>query len=114
MIPAEDKKERALKLAKEGKNPAEIARILDAKYQTVYSWINPGKCKKQTAAKEMTGDNADRHKCKTCRYRATDKKNGCDYISVEGHSRGCSVEECSVYEKGHPLSKRKRKGFYEK
>lgn len=30
---------------------------------------------------------------------------GCNYIGVEGHSRGCAVENCTVYVKGR---KRKR------
>ena len=46
MIPAENKREKALELAKEGKGAAEIARLIDAKYSTVYSWLNPDKCKK--------------------------------------------------------------------
>lgn len=41
MIPAENKREKALELAKEGKGAAEIARLIDAKYSTVYSWLNP-------------------------------------------------------------------------
>lgn len=39
-------------------------------------------------------------KCKTCMYRAADYyENGCDYILVTGHSRGCPVEECDKYER---------------
>ena len=44
VIPAENKREKALELAKEGKGAAEIARMIDAKYSTVYSWLNPDKC----------------------------------------------------------------------
>lgn len=110
VIPAENKREKALELAKEGKGAAEIARMIDAKYSTVYSWLNPDKCKKPKP-ESKTASNADRHKCRSCKFRA--KKSGCDYISVKGHSRGCSVEECSVYEKGNPMSRRKMKGFYE-
>ena len=38
-------------------------------------------------------------KCETCKYRARGYgiKNGCDYILLKGHSRGCSVEECNKY-----------------
>ena len=40
-------------------------------------------------------------KCKTCIYRAADTDpNGCDFILIKGHSRGCPVEECDRYEKG--------------
>lgn len=50
-----------------------------------------------------------------CMFRATGntKGAGCSYIEITGHSRGCSVEECSVYQKGDAVSKRKMKGFYE-
>ena len=115
MIPAENKREKALELAKEGKGAAEIARLIDAKYSTVYSWLNPDKCKKPKP-ESKTASNADRHKCKTCMFRTTGynaKGAGCSYIEITGHSRGCSVEECSVYQKGNVVSKRKMKGFYE-
>lgn len=114
VIPAENKREKALELAKEGKGAAEIARLIDAKYSTVYSWLNPDKCKKPKP-ENKTASNADRHKCRTCMFRATGntKEAGCSYIEITGHSRGCSVEECSVYQKGDAVSKRKMKGFYE-
>lgn len=114
VIPAENKREKALELAKEGKGAAEIARLIDAKYSTVYSWLNPDKCKKPKP-ENKTASNADRHKCRTCMLRATGntKGAGCSYIEITGHSRGCSVEECSVYQKGDAVSKRKMKGFYE-
>lgn len=38
--------------------------------------------------------------CKTCRYRASDYKRGCNYLLVTGHMRGCSADECDRYEKG--------------
>ena len=52
--------------------------------------------------KKHRNDNADRHLCRTCKYRASDtnSKNGCDYIEIMGHSRGCSVTGCDKYEKG--------------
>ena len=115
VIPAENKREKALELAKEGKGAAEIARMIDAKYSTVYSWLNPDKCKKPKP-ENKTASNADRHKCKTCMFRTTGynaKGAGCSYIEITGHSRGCSVEECSVYQKDNAVSKRKMKGFYE-
>lgn len=114
VIPAENKREKALELAKEGKGAAEIARLIDAKYSTVYSWLNPDKCKKPKP-ENKTASNADRHKCRTCMFRATGNTRGagCSYIEITGHSRGCSVEECSVYQKGNAVSKRKMKKFYE-
>lgn len=44
-------------------------------------------------------------KCRTCKYKAQEQAiNGCDYISIVGHSRGCSVKDCDKYEKGKRLS----------
>ena len=59
--------------------------------------------------KREPGWNADRHACRTCKFRTDEyaarrNSRGCDYIIIEGHSRGCKVEDCVVYEKG----KRKR------
>lgn len=58
----------------------------------------------------MKGHNKDRHLCKTCIYQSREKQvNGCDYILMEGHSRGCDVEDCDRYIKGK--RKEKREGF---
>lgn len=62
-----------------------------------------GKKKKKTEKEDKTGnavDNADRHLCKTCAFRATDKDHGCDYITLTEHPRGCRVEDCTRYERG--------------
>ncbi|SHK30919.1 hypothetical protein [Hespellia stercorisuis] len=60
------------------------------------------------------GKNADRHKCRSCKYRSkVGGKQICDYCSIVGHTRGCEVKDCSVFEKGSPVSKRKTKDFYE-
>ena len=53
------------------------------------------------------GHNADRHLCKICRFRcssanAKSKRNGCEYKLHNNHTRGCSVEDCNVFEKGNP------------
>lgn len=52
------------------------------------------------------GHNADRHLCKTCRFRPRRelkvKGFGCNYIGDTNHSRGCKVENCDKYEKGNP------------
>lgn len=55
--------------------------------------------------KEVSGNNADRKKCKTCMYRG--KSTGCNYIEIVGHSRGCSVDECNVYVKGKRLDRKR-------
>lgn len=55
--------------------------------------------------REEKGWNADRHGCRTCKYRArpwnAERTNGgCDYILIVGKSRGCEVEDCDKYIKG--------------
>ncbi|MDD3404095.1 MAG: helix-turn-helix domain containing protein [Hespellia sp.] len=126
-----DEKEQALELHRQGRSISEIAKITGVKYGTVYSWVKPDKCKKKRTGKTAVinkdfedavnqmiidgavGKNADRHKCKSCRFRS--KASGdpiCDYVCKVGHSRGCNVEDCYVFEKGTPVSKRKTADFY--
>ncbi len=55
--------------------------------------------------------NEDRQLCKTCKYRALSRNNmgnRCDYIYLTGISRGCSVEDCDMYELGTIRRKRKK------
>ena len=93
------KKELALELAAKGMPVKEIADQLGVKYGTVYYWVKNDSNKKP-------GWNADRHACQTCMYRATGplKTNGagCDYVSIAGRSRECTVEDCEKYIKGTP------------
>ena len=43
--------------------------------------------------------------CRTCRYRAGNGKRGCDFMYLTGQSRGCDVDECTVYKKGPRMNK---------
>lgn len=44
-------------------------------------------------------------KCRNCIFRAAkNAPHGCYYISIVGHSRGCSVKECNKYKSGKRLS----------
>lgn len=127
MLPdGKTKKEIALQLAERGMKAPEIAKKIDAKYSTVYNWLNPDKCrpKRKKKTEEIPVDyknpdarpgwNADRKKCKTCRYRqahynSTDKNKGnCNYIEIAGHSRGCTVEDCDRYVKGAIIRKERK------
>ena len=128
MLPAgKTKKEIALQLAEQGIKAPEIAKKLDAKYSTVYNWLNPDKCRPKKKTEETSvnyknpdarpGWNADRKKCKTCRYRQahnnpTDQNKGnCNYIEIAGHSRGCVVEDCDRYVKGARMGRKKQLTF---
>lgn len=121
MLPAgKTKKEIALQLAEQGMKAPEIAKKIDAKYSTVYNWLNPDKCRPKKKAEEISvnyknpdarpGWNADRKKCKTCKFRPASalKSNGagCDYCDLVGHSRGCAVEDCDRYEKGNRIERK--------
>ena len=123
MLPAgKTKKEIALQLAEQGMKAPEIAKKIDAKYSTVYNWLNPDKCRAKKKAVEIDPDyknpdarpgwNVDRKKCKTCMYRATNSMQlsgaGCDYLDLVGHSRGCAVEDCNRYMKGKRMEKKKQ------
>lgn len=99
MLPAgKTKKEIAMQLAEQGMKALEIAKKIDAKYSTVYNWLNPDKCRPKKKTYEISVDyknpdacpgwNADRRKCRTCRYRQahnnpTDQNKGnCNYIEI--------------------------------
>ena len=84
----------------------EIAEKTGIKYSTV--WAAAKKIRDQMA--ETKGKNADRHLCKTCKYRAAtynQKSTGikCEYALKSGtkRTRGCDVEDCDKYEKGAPV-----------
>ena len=84
----------------------EIVEKTGYKYGSVYNYYNgfDKKRSKQEKLNDITpGNNADRHLCKTCRFRSKESaKNGCDYIEHIKKSRGCKIEDCNVYEKGEP------------
>lgn len=122
MLPAgKTKKEIALQLAEQGMKAPEIAKKIDAKYSTVYNWLNPDKCRPKKKTEEISvnyknpnahpGWNADRKKCKTCRYRQDwnnpSTKGNCNYIELVHHSRGCAVEDCNRYLKGPRIRRTK-------
>ena len=52
-----------------------------------------------------SGDNSDRHKCRTCQYRHSDA-GGCDYCIHTGKERGCDVEVCDKAVAGARLTKK--------
>ena len=82
----------------------DIARRFGVSTSTVRNWIRKHNLRnmKKTAPKKH---------CDTCKYRDIRKSvGGCDYLSQVGHSRGCPVLGCTVYEKGEPIDKRKKRG----
>lgn len=91
---------------RQGLPDSEIAEKTGIKYGTV--WMAAKKIRERLA--ETKGKNADRHLCRTCKYRAAAyNQNGsgikCEYAlkSEMKRSRGCDVEDCDKYEKGVPV-----------
>lgn len=115
------KKEIIADLAAKGMTAPEIARQTGINYKSVYYYMNREKYKSKKKAVAIPVDyknpdvrpgwNADRKKCKTCRYRqphnnATDlNKGNCNYIEIARHSRGCEAEDCDRYVKGSPVKR---------
>lgn len=106
----ENRAEIVRKLAAQGMNSSQIARETGISPGSVYYYMHPEKYKKQEIPLDYknpdayTSWNADRKKCRSCRYRARpDQVNGCDYIEYAKHSRGCDVEDCDRYVRGKRL-----------
>lgn len=84
--------ELARKLLAEGKTQREMAEIFGVKSSTMSIWV-----------KKHKEDMEAGRKCGTCKYRDNTPGRGrCNYLTITGHSRGCSAENCSVYEEGEP------------
>lgn len=83
-------------MMKEGKTYKQISEETGIHPGTV--GIYGGKLKK--AEREKKCFNGDRHLCKTCKYRASSARSGCDYIIHTGNERGCNPEVCNKYERG--------------
>lgn len=118
------KKEIIYEFTAKGMTAPEIAQQTGINYNSVYYYMNPEKYRPKKKAIMIPVDyknsdarpgwNADRKKCKTCRYRqahynSTDKNKGnCNYIEIAGHSRGCAVEDCDRYVKGAIMKKERK------
>lgn len=91
----------------QGLSPAQIAKLTGYNYQTVYRAVKTEKenRKVQEPIKRPKGWNADRRACKKCMFRGDRNRqvNGCDYIILASHSRGCRAEDCDKYVKGARL-----------
>lgn len=95
------KREEAAELSEKGMSMREISNELGISYNTVYRWLRKPKSGK-------TGDNADRHLCRTCQYSMGSYRRGnagmnCNYIGITGKKRPCKPESCTVYVKGKRL-----------
>lgn len=126
-IDRSEKQKLIIELAEKGMTVSEIAQHTGINYKSVYYYMNREKYKPKKKAAAIPVDyknpdarpgwNADRKKCKTCRYRQahnnpTDQNKGnCNYIEIVGHSRGCAVEDCDRYVNGKRMERNKQLRF---
>lgn len=104
----EEKSKIIRPLIKKGLKNKEIAECTGIPLGTVNGLSGPiRKDLKNPVKAEMikSGDNSDRHKCRTCQYRHGDA-GGCDYCIHTGRERGCEVEVCDKAVVGERLTKK--------
>lgn len=99
----EEKREKAQELYSQGMTRKQIAKEIEVSYGAVTRWLYNAHERDVSA-----GENADRHLCRTCCYRASKYSNGCDYLPITGKSRGCKAEHCDKYKKGKQIKRRAR------
>lgn len=121
VVPAKNSKKKEYdpevlrKYVLDGKSNKEIAEMMKVSVGTIKNWVYEngltGFRARGGGRKEPQrgyGYNSDRHLCRSCRYRdgLVTARGGCNYLSIAGHSRGCSVDNCNVYEKGKKVTKK--------
>lgn len=99
------KKEQVIKLRQSGKSTRDIAKELYISEQTVRNYESQMRQADSGKEKFPAGWNKKRNGCRKCMYRGSKSKQyaqnpGCNYILMAGHSRGCKVEDCTVFRKG--------------
>jgi hypothetical protein len=104
----EEKSKIIRPLIKKGLKNKEIAERTGIPLGTVNGLSGPIRKELKNPVKAeriKSGDNSDRHKCRTCQYRHSDA-GGCDYCIHTGKERGCDVEVCDKAVVGERLTKK--------
>lgn len=104
----EEKSKIIRPLIKKGLKNKEIAERTGIPLGTVNGLSGPIRKELKNLVKAeriKSGDNSDRHKCRTCQYRHSDA-GGCDYCIHTGKERGCDVEVCDKALVGDRLTKK--------
>ena len=104
----EEKSKIIRPLIKKGLKNKEIAECTGIPLGTVNGLSGPIRKELKNPVKAeriKSGDNSDRHKCRTCQYRHSDA-GGCDYCIHTGRERGCDVEVCDKAVVGERLTKK--------
>ena len=109
-------KEKIAPYVEQGLNASQIHRLHpDWNYRTIYAAMHPemnkkSKKKKPDPVERPKGWNADKKACKSCKYRSGGVTamggNGCNFILIEGHSRGTKIADCNRYIKGRRIQLR--------
>lgn len=128
IVPAKNSKKKEYdpevlrKYVLDGKSNKEIAELMEVSVGTIKNWVyengltgfrTRGGGRKEPQRGD--GDNSDWHLCRSCRYRdgLATARGGCNYLAIVGHSRGCNVENCNVYERGKKVTKKEAMRFRE-
>ena len=121
IVPAKNSKKKEYdpevlrKYVLDGKSNKEIAEMMKVSVGTIKNWVYENgltgfrmRGGKRKEPQHVDGNNSDRHLCRSCRYRdgLATARGGCNYLSIAGHSRGCSVDNCNVYERGKKVTKK--------
>ena len=121
IVPAKNSKKKEYdpevlrKYVLDGKSNKEIAEMMKVSVGTIKNWVYENgltgfrmRGGKRKEPQHVDGNNSDRHLCRSCRYRdgLATARGGCNYLSIAGHSRGCSVDNCNVYKKGKKVTKK--------
>lgn len=84
----------------------QIAKKYNVSNKTIKRWLKECGIYFENVS-EIKCTNSDRHLCKTCCFRMSNKTflsagMRCDYIGINEKSRRCSAMDCDKYEKGKP------------
>lgn len=120
-------KDKIAPYVEQGLNASQIHALHpEWNYRTIYAAMHPEMYNKPKTKKDKDsvekverpkGWNKDKKACKKCQYRGRGAEsngissNGCNYILVEGHSRGCKVEDCNRYIKGKQVKLNPKGGW---
>lgn len=92
----EEQREKMMHYIQDGMPCKKVAALTGVKINTVKYW------QQRMKATEQSGHNADRHLCRTCKFKYGYKESNqgsCDYYVKTDKLRGCAAELCDKYER---------------
>lgn len=92
----EAERQKIIELGNEGKSYKYIATAMGCSEKRIFNWFYHESIKKEKASKPPLY--AKRPSCQGCRYQGA--RGGCNFLLVNGYSRGCKAENCDKYEVG--------------